>query len=381
MDFAWTAEQSEKFQAAAEFAKRSLEPGVRERERRQEFSRELWRKCAEFGILGLPVAKEYGGLQADAQSTALTMEGLGYGCGDNGLLFALGAQLFSVQTPVAEFGSAEQKAKYLPGLISGACIGAHAMSEPESGSDALSLRTRAEYRDGSYFLNGTKTMITSAPDADLALVFASTAPEKGRWGISAFLVESSCPGYTATRNLEKMGLRTSSLGEIVLADCRVPEAARLGPEGAGASIFSFAMERERSGILAVQVGAMRRQLETCVRYARERQQFGQSIGKFGSVANRLADMRVRLSTARLLLYQVAWLHDQGRSAPLEAAEAKLYISECFMQSSLDAVRIHGGYGYLTEYEVERDLRDAVGGTLYSGTSDLQRVVIARLLGL
>jgi alkylation response protein AidB-like acyl-CoA dehydrogenase len=184
-----------------------------------------------------------------------------------------------------------------------------------------------------------------------------------------------------SRNFDKMGLRTSPMGEIVLQDCFVPLANRLGTEGAGTSIFNSSMEWERSCILGSHIGAMERQLETSIRYARERRQFGQPIGKFQAVANRIADMKVRLETARLILYKVAWLKKEGKSAVMEAALAKLYISECFVQSSLDAIRTHGGYGYMSEFEIERDLRDAVGGTLYSGTSDIQRVIIARLSGL
>jgi alkylation response protein AidB-like acyl-CoA dehydrogenase len=178
-----------------------------------------------------------------------------------------------------------------------------------------------------------------------------------------------------------MGLRTSPMGELILEDCVLPAESRLGPEGAGSSIFNSSMEWERSCILGSHVGAMERQLEDCIRYARQRSQFGQKIGKFQPVGNRIADMKVRLETARLLLYKVAWLKQMGKPAVMEAALAKLYLSECFVQSSLDAVRTYGGYGYMTELEVERDLRDAVGGTLYSGTSDIQRMIIARWLGL
>jgi alkylation response protein AidB-like acyl-CoA dehydrogenase len=255
------------------------------------------------------------------------------------------------------------------------------MTEPDSGSDAYALRTRAERTGDGYVLNGSKTFVTSAPMADVAVIFATIDPSLGMWGITAFLVERGTPGLRIGRAIDKMGLRTSPMGEIFLEDCRVPAEARLGPEGAGARIFNSSMEWERSAILASHVGAMERQLEECLQYARERRQFGQPIGKFQSVANRIAEMKVRLETARLLLYKVAWLKQAGKPAVMEAAMAKLYLSECFVESSLDAVRIHGGYGYTTELEVERDLRDSIGGTLYSGTSDIQRNVIARLLGL
>jgi alkylation response protein AidB-like acyl-CoA dehydrogenase len=309
------------------------------------------------------------------------MEGLGYGCPDNGLIFGLNAQLWSVQMPILLFGSQAQRQKYLPGLCTGELIGAHGMSEPDSGSDAFSLRTRAVRENGGYVLNGTKTFVTNAPIADMALVFATVDPAKGMWGVTGFLVEKGTPGFTITRDIEKMGLRTSPMSELVFEDCHVPEENRLGAEGLGSKIFDSSMEWERSCILASHLGAMERQLERCIEYGRERKQFGQPIGKFQSVANRIVDMKVRLETARLLLYKVAWLKKVGRPATLEAAMAKLYLSECFVQSSLDAIRVHGGYGFMTEFGIERDLRDAVGGTIYSGTSDIQRSIVARLMGL
>ncbi|HBY94949.1 MAG: acyl-CoA dehydrogenase family protein [Ardenticatenaceae bacterium] len=381
MDFSWTEEQLAYKAAVVEFARRELNTGLIERDRNGEFSRESWQRCAQFGIQGLPIPAEYGGVGTDIMTTMLAMEGLGYGCRDNGLIFALNAQLWSVQLPILTFGTEAQRQKYLPGLCSGELIGAHGMTEPDSGSDAYSLRTRAERCDGGYVLNGSKMFVTNAPMADLAVIFATLDAGKGMWGITAFLVERGRPGFRVSRDLEKMGLRTSPMGEVILQDCFVPVENRLGPEGAGARVFNSSMEWERSCILASHVGAMERQLEASIRYARERRQFGRPIGKFQSVANRIADMKVRLETARLILYKVAWLKKMSKPAVMEAALAKLYLSECFVQSSLDAIRIHGGYGYMAEFEIERDLRDSIGGTLYSGTSDIQRTIIARLLGL
>jgi hypothetical protein len=266
-------------------------------------------------------------------------------------------------------------------MCRGELIGAHGMTEPDSGSDAYSLRTRAERVEGGYVINGSKMFVTNAPVADLAVFFATVDPGKKMWGITCFVVEKGTPGFTIGQTLEKMGLRTSPMGELVFQDCFLPLENRLGPEGAGANIFNNSMEWERSAILASHIGAMERQLEESIQYARERYQFGQPISKFQSVANRIVDMKVRLETARLLLYKVAWLKKMGKPAVMEAAIAKLYLSECFVQSSMDALRVRGGYGYMTEFEVERDLRDAIGGTLYSGTSDIQRVIIARWLGL
>lgn len=381
MDFAWTEEQIAYKKAVIDFASKELNQGIIERDREGAFSREDWQKCADFGIQGLPFPEEYGGADADIVTSMLMMEGLGYGCRDNGLIFGINAQMWSVQMPIFSYGSEEQKRKYLPGLCSGELIGAHGMSEPDSGSDAYSLRTRAVRTEGGYILNGTKMFVTNAPVADLHLVFATVDPSKGMWGITGFIVETGTPGFTVSRHIEKMGLRTSPMAELVFQDCFIPAENRLGPEGIGAKIFNNSMEWERACILGSHVGAMERQLEQSIQYARERTQFDQPIGKFQSVANRIVDMKVRLETARLLLYKVAWLKKAGKPALMEAALAKLYLSESFIESGLDAIRVHGGYGYMTEFEVERDLRDAIGGVLYSGTSDIQRTIIARLLGL
>ena len=381
MDFSWTEEQSAFRNVVIKFAQKELNNGVMERDRQGEFSRENWSKCARFGIQSLPIPEEYGGSGADAITTMIAMEGLGYGCRDNGLIFTINAHMWAVELPILTFGTQAQKEKYLPRLCSGEWIGAHGMTEPDSGSDAYSLRARAERSDGGYVLNGTKMFVTNAPMADVAVVFATVDPNKGMAGVTAFILEKDMPGFSISRHIEKMGLRTSPMAEIVLQNCFVPEENRLGPVGAGTSVFTSSMGWERSSILGSNIGAMEYQLEVCIRYARQRKQFGQPIGKFQAVANRIADMKVRLETARLLLYKVAWLKNQGKPAVMEAALAKLYLSECFVQSSLDAIRIHGGYGYMSEFEVERDLRDAIGGTLYSGTSDIQRNIVARLLGL
>jgi alkylation response protein AidB-like acyl-CoA dehydrogenase len=381
MDFSWSEQQLEFRNAVVEFARKELSAPLIERDKNSELSRDAWKRCADFGIQGLPFPAAYGGGEADILTTMLSMEGLGYGCRDNGLIFAINAQMWSVQMPVFKFGSEEIKEKYLAGMIRGEMIGAHGMSEPDSGSDANSLRTRAEKVEGGYVLNGTKTFVTNAPVADLAVVFATVDRSRGMWGITAFVVDMETEGFSVSRHIDKMGLRTSPMGELIFEDCFLPEANRLGRVGSGSNIFNDSMEWERACILGSHVGAMERQLEGAIGYAREREQFGQPIGNFQTVANRIVDMKVRLETARLLLYKVAWLKSRGRSAVMEAAIAKLYLAEAFVASGLDAVRTYGGWGYMTEFEVERDLRDAIGGTLYSGTSDIQRNIIASYLGL
>ncbi len=381
MDFSWTDQQLEFRRAVIEFARKSLQDDLARRDKAGEFSRELWTRCAEFGIQGLPFPEDYGGGGADILSTVLAMEALGYGCKDNGLLFALAAQMWSVQMPLFRFGTEEQRRRYLPRLNRGEWIGAHGMSEPGSGSDAFGLTTRAERRGDCYVLNGAKTFVSEAPVADLFLVFATLDPSLGVLGITGFLVERGTPGLTVGRPIEKLGLKTSPMAELVFEDCPVPVANRLGREGRGAEIFNDAMEWERACILACQVGAMERQLEQAVAYARQRRQFGQPIGQFQAVAHRLAGMKVRLEAARCLLYRGAWLKQTAGTAGADAAIAKLFLSEAWVQSCLDAVQIHGGYGFTTEYEVELDLRDSIGGTLYAGTSEIQRNLIARSLGL
>ncbi|MEM8993328.1 MAG: acyl-CoA dehydrogenase family protein [Acidobacteriota bacterium] len=381
MDFTWTDDQERRYRECVAYAREHLDVDLAERDQRGEFRQELWNKAAELGVLGWCMPEAYGGAGLDVVTSIRLLEGVGYGCRDNALTLGLNGQLWSVQEPLLHFGNEYQKRRYLPRLISGELLAAHGMTEPESGSDAFSLETTAEKVDGGYVLNGHKIYIGLAPVAGLALVFANTRPEVGQWGVSAFLVESSSEGYSASPAKTKMGLRTSPLGDIVLEDCFVPEENRLGPEGVGVSVFTSSMDWERSFIFASHVGSMARQLDEAIAYAKGRKQFGQSIGGFQSVSNRIADMKLRLETSRLLLYKLADKKGRGESALLEAAMAKLHLGESFVANSLDALRIHGGRGYLAEYEVERDLRDSLGGVIYSGTSDIQRNIIAKVLGL
>lgn len=381
MDFSWSTDQLALRDAVLAFG-RSLPVGdLVSRDRDAVFDRDLWRRCGDFGVQGLPFPPEFGGGGADILTAVLALETLGSVCPDNGLLFGLGAQMWSVQMPILRHGTEEQRQRYLPGLCRGERIGAHAMSEPDSGSDAFALRTTARAEGDSYVLQGTKTFVSEAPVADLFLVFATVDPAKGALGITGFLVERETPGLSVGAPIGKMGLRTSPMAEVVLDGCRVPAANRLGREGRGAAIFNDSMEWERALILAPFLGTLERLLLTSVRHARERRQFGRPIGQFQAVANRIVDMKLRLEAARLLLYRAAAAKASGDSAGPAAAIAKLYLSEAMVQSGLDAVQLRGGYGYTTEYEVERDLRDAVGGTLYSGTSEIQRNLVARALGL
>jgi hypothetical protein len=383
MDFNWPEEYTIYKQKVLQFAQEELNDDLISRDHNGDFSMENWKKCAQFGIQGLSVPKAYGGTdeKVDLLKSILAMEGFGYGCKDNGLALALNAQMWTVQLPIAEFGSEEIKNRFLPDLTSGKKIAAHALTEPEAGSDIYSMKSVAQKVEGGYILNASKRLITFAPIADLALVFANINPKLGKWGVTAFLVEKGSVGMTASPVRDKMGMRTVPIGELEFKDCFVPEGNRLGAEGAGFSIMNHSLEYDRSCILASQLGTMERQLEETIAFVKKRKQFGQAIGKFQSVSNRIADMKLRLETSRLLLYKVAWLKSQGKSALLEAAMLKLQLGESFVQSSLDAIRSRGGNGFLTEFEVERDLRDSIGGILYAGTSDIQRSIISKMLGL
>lgn len=381
MDFEWTEDQRAYRQAVIEFSRGELGGDISARDHESSFSRDDWNKCAELGILGLPVPEEYGGSDASPLTIIAAMEALGYGCLDNGLLFSLNAQMWACEYPLVRFGTKEQKERYLPPMCDGSLIAAHGMSEPSSGSDAFALRTSAARRDGCYLLNGSKTFVTNAPVADLFVVFARTGGSKGFGGLTCFLVERDTPGLAVGAPLHKMGLRTSPMSELFFDGCLVDEKQVLGRTGGGMAVFATAMERERSLILACTVGTMQRHLEQSVSYAREREQFGQPIGKFQAVSHRIVDMKLRVETARLLLYRLGWLMERGEDVALESALTKLHLSECFVQSSLDALQVYGGYGYMTEYGLERDLRDAVGSKLYSGTPDIQRNLVARFLGL
>jgi hypothetical protein len=376
-----TDEQCQLRDGLVRFAQRELNDGLAERDADHAFSQDGWKQAAAFGIHGLPVPEEYGGGGADPVTIAVALEALGYGCRDNGLIFSINAHMWSCALPIVKFGTEAQKRRYLPGLSDGSLIGVQAMTEPDTGSDAFALRTTATPEGESYVLSGTKTFITNAPVADLFVVFATTDRDRGIGGLAAFLVDRGTPGLSVGRPFRKMGLHTSPMSEVVLDACVVPATSRLGSVGAGMAIFNTSMDWERSFILASAVGTAQRQLDESVAYAKQRHQFGQPIGKFQAVSHRLVDMRVRLDAARLLLYRVAWLKAQGRSTAVESAIAKLSISEMLVESSLDALQTHGGYGYMEEAGFERDVRDAIAGRIYSGTSDVQRNNIARRMGL
>lgn len=383
MDFS-IPEDYQKFKVeVSDFARQHLNEELVNRDYESSFSYENWKKCADFGIHALSVPKAYGGTEdkVDILKAMLAMEGFGYGCKDNGLALGLNAQMWTVQLPIADFGSDELKQQYLPDLVNGKKLACHALTEAEAGSDVYGMKTTAQKVPGGYLLNGEKRLITLAPIADLIFVFAYTNQKVGKWGLSAFLVEKESVGLQVGAVQHKMGMRTIPIGELSFKDCFVPEINRVGAEGTGFSILNHSLEYDRSCILASQLGTMQRQLEETIAFAKKRKQFGQTISKFQSVSNRIVNMKLRLETSRLLLYKVAWMKKNGHSAVMEAAMLKLHLGESFVESSMDSIRCFGGNGYLTEFEVERNLRDAMGGVIYAGTSDIQRNIIASMLSL
>jgi alkylation response protein AidB-like acyl-CoA dehydrogenase len=372
--------QAEFYDSVCRFAA-TLEGGVIDRDREGAFWREGWERSAAFGIHGLPIPDEFGGSGADVVTTMLGLEGMGYGCSDNGLVFSINAHMWTSEIPVWAFGTQAQRDRWLRGLCDGSLIGCHTITEPDAGSDAFAMRTTATKVDDGYVLNGRKTFITNAPTADLIIVFARSGEGIGPFGITAFLVEAGTAGCVVERPMEKMGLRTSPMADVVLQDCLVPDEAILGVPGQGGEIFQTSMRWERACIMASQVGLMRRTMERCIEYARARRQFGKPIGRFESVADKIANMKIAVEASRALVLRTGWLMDRGEDTTVDAAVAKTFVSEANVRTHLDALQIHGGYGFMTDVEVERPLRDAVGSTIYSGTSEIQRRIIARGLGL
>lgn len=380
MDFRWSEDQLALHQRLRAFAERELGEDLVNRDQAQFFSRTGWERCAAHGVLALPIPEMYDGLGYDPLTCAFALEGLGYGCRDNGLLFSAGAHIWAVELPIWKFGTPEQTERLLPQLCTGRLIGAHAITEPDAGSDTLSLRTQAK-RDGQgYVLNGRKCFITNGSIADLFLIYATINPKLGFTGITAFLVERDQPGLFVETHYEKMGLRTSPWAEIILEDCHIDASQRLGTEKQGHNIFATTMAWERALILAPLLGSMQRQIDECVAYAQLRRQSGQRISRFQGMAHTIANMQMRLESTRLLTYKAAWQLGFGESS-IFSEVAKLQTSEAAVQTFQDAMEVYGGYGYTVSAQIERDLRDALGTRISSGTPEMQRSVIAAKLGL
>ena len=359
----------------------ALSAGHIEQDEQGTFSWEKWKLIRQSGILSLPFDERWGGLGQDLLTTMYVLEGLGEGCRDGGLSFSVTTSMASTGIPLERFGSTELKDRYLPKICSGEAIGAHAITEAEGGSDALHMRTRAT-RDGDHFvLHGSKTFVSNGPIADLFVIYARTHPDGGPLGVTAFVVERDTPGLQIGTPLKKMGLRTSPLSELFFDECRIPAAQVVGRVGGGFLVLDHVMKREILFTFIVNVGEMQHRLGRCLDYARTRTQFGKPIGSYQSVANKIVDMKIRVETARKWLYDTAERLTGGANVTVDIAIAKLLTSESNVASSLAAVQTFGGHGYMAEYGLEKDVRNAVAGTIYSGTTEIQYNRIASMLGL
>lgn len=375
MEFILNEEQLAVQEAAREFTKNELLPGVIDRDRNMKYPKEEVRKMAEMGFLGMMVNPEYGGGGMDTLSYVLAMEEISKVDSSCSVIMSVNNSLVCWGLEV--YGNEAQKSKYLPKLTSGEWIGSFCLSEPEAGSDATSQRTTAVDMGDHYLLNGTKNWITNGGSSSLHLVIAQTHPELGHKGINVFIVETSWPGVNIGAKEDKLGIRASDTHTIMYNDVKVPKENRIGEDGFG---FKFAMKvlsGGRIGIAAQALGIAAGAYELAVKYAKEREAFGKPIAQHQAVAFKLADMATDIEAARLLVYRAAWLKDQGMDYTGAAAMAKLFASETAMKHTVEAIQVHGGYGYVKEYHVERLMRDAKITQIYEGTSEMQRIVISR----
>jgi alkylation response protein AidB-like acyl-CoA dehydrogenase len=377
MEFGWTPEQQTRYDTALtaarqRFAPETGTPGIAPGD---------WRALGELGLLGASVEPKYGGGGLGALDTALMFEAFGRGCPDTGLVFAAAAHLFACAMPIAEFGASPLQERLLPEMCAGRSVAANAMTEPDAGSDVSKLATTATPVDGGYLLNGTKSFVSNGPAADVIVTYATTDPAAGHFAVTAFAVERRTAGVRVGKPFGKLGMTSCPASQVTFADCFVPGDNVLGERGQGSIVFQQSMLWERTCLFALYVGLQERLVEQVVEHATQRSQFGRRLNEFQSVTNRIVEMKLRLESSRLLLYRACWLLDCDEPDALSSALSKLAVSVAAMASAADAVQVLAGRGYLTGSGAEAALRDAVGGTIFSGTSDIQRQIIARELGL
>jgi alkylation response protein AidB-like acyl-CoA dehydrogenase len=378
MNFDLTSEQQMIKQMIRQFVDEEVAPGAIERDRTKRFPVEIFKKLSDLGMMGLPFPEKYGGSGADTISFAIVVEELSRGCGSTGITYS--AHISLGGAPLNLFGTEEQKLKYLTPICTGESLGAFGLTEPNAGSDAGGTRTSAQEENGEFIINGNKCFITNASYAHHLALTAVTGVKNGQKEISAIIVPTNAEGFTIIDNYEKMGLNASNTTELVLENVKVPVDHLLGKRGEGFRQFLITLDGGRIGIGAMAVGIAQGAYERALAYAKERKQFGKSISSFQAVQFKLADMAMKIELARNLVYKAAWLKDQGRPFSKEAAMCKLYASEMCMEVTDQAVQIHGGYGYMKEYQVERMMRDAKLLEIGEGTSEVQRIVISRLIG-
>ncbi len=377
MNFDLNEDQRLLLQLVRDFARNEIGPKIADYESRHAFPTEIVRRMAELGFLGMTVPAEYGGTRTDYLTLIIALEELSRVSPTVCLITSVHASLFC--NSILDFGTTEQKKKYLPPAARGEILGAFALTEPGAGSDATGLKTRAVRSGSEYILNGTKAWVSTGSEADALIIIAKTGGEAESAKLSAFIVEKDFPGFRVARIEEKMGLHSSVTAEISLEDCRVPAENLLGGEGRGAAVALHGLDGSRIGIAAQAVGLSQQALELAVRYAKQREAFGKKISEFQAIQVMIADIATLAEASRLLTYKAANYYDRGLSYSKEAAMAKLFATEAANKIAYLALQIHGGYGYSKEYEIERLYRDARVMTIYEGTSEIQRLVIARNL--
>ncbi len=373
MDFKITNEQKQYQKELRLFCKNQLN----DEKDITHFSKELWEKISEFGILGLTVSEEYGGLEESYLTASIAMEALGYNCINNGLIFTITNHMWVALNTIYLYGNDAQKDTYLRSMVSGEKIGAFALTEAEAGSDATSIMAYAESDNGGYRLSGSKMFISNGPIADVFIVIALTKRSVKEY--TAFIVEKEFAGVNIGKEIPKMGLDACPISEVIFENCFIPFENILGKVGAGNIIMNEVITWERCYEFAPHVGAMQRVMEQCLRYVNERKQSGRYIKEFQAVSHKIANMKVAAELSRNMLYKVAWMKDQNKRAYQEAAIFKLFVSENYIKICQDAMQIMGAYGYSKEYGIERELRDAMACSIYSGTSEIQRNTIFQLM--
>ncbi len=379
MDFELTKEQQMVRSMVREFAEEVIRPRALEIDKEAKFPEDIFKQMGELGLLGIPFPEEYGGSGGDTLSYAIAVEEIGRVCGSTGLSYAAAVSLGA--SPFYYFGTEEQKQTYLTPLAEGKALASFGLTEPNAGSDAGGTKTTAVLDGDEYVINGEKCFITNASYAKTLIITAVTGKDsKGKNAITAFIVPTDTEGVTITSNYDKMGVRGSNTAEIVLENVRVPKENILGEKDKGFKQFLYTLDGGRISIGALGLGIAQASLDKALQYAKERKQFGQSISKFQAIQFKLADMAMEVELARNMVYKAAWLKDKGKAFKKEAAFAKLYATETAFRAANQAIQIHGGYGYMREYEVERYLRDAKLLEIGEGTSEIQRLVIARELG-
>ncbi len=378
MNFDLTSEQEMIKRTLRQFADEVVAPGAIERDRTKRFPVEIFNQLAKMGVMGLPFPEKYGGGGADTISFAIVVEELSRVCGSTGITYS--AHISLGGAPLFLFGTEEQKQTFLTPICTGESLGAFGLTEPNAGSDAGGTRTRAHEENGGFIINGNKCFITNASFAKHIAITAVTEVKDDKKEISAIIVPTNAKGFTVIDQYEKMGLNSSNTTELVLEDVRVPAQNLLGKRGEGFRQFLITLDGGRIGIGAMAVGIAQGAYEKALEYAKERKQFGKSISSFQAIQFKLADMAMKIELARNMVYKAAWLKDQGRPFSKEAAMCKLYASEICMEVTSQAVQIHGGYGYMKEYQVERMMRDAKLLEIGEGTSEVQRMVISRFIG-